>query len=89
MSHNSSKLQSKQHVHFFLTLLPPRIISQQTSAYIFVRIMNDNCREPFPKYVQLTMSIPGTNVMHGEHYKAKLRIDDDDFDQPYCDALLH
>ncbi len=61
----------------------------QTSAYIFVRVMDNSCREPFPKYLQLTMSIPGTNAIHGEHYKAKLRIDDDDFDQPYCDVLLN
>ena len=40
------------------------------------------------EYVQLTLSIPGSAVLQGESYYAKLRIDDDDFDDGTCAQFL-
>jgi len=53
--------------------------SNQSSASFQIRIMNDGWRERNMKYVQLSMHIPGGSVIHGEDFRAQLRIDDDDF----------
>ncbi|KAG5180011.1 hypothetical protein JKP88DRAFT_279922 [Tribonema minus] len=47
-------------------------------VFFYVRIMDDHCAEPFPEYVQLTLSIPGTAAVQGAAYAAKIRIDDND-----------
>ncbi|CAM9860729.1 unnamed protein product, partial [Chrysoparadoxa australica] len=53
----------------------------QVGAAFHVRIMDDLCRELFPEYVQLTLSIPGTSALYGDAYSAKIRIDDDDWER--------
>merc|ERR1711988_257969 len=50
-----------------------------------VKIMNDQCRERFLKFVQVTLSVPGSSVLQGESMVAKIRIDDDDFESSTCD----
>ena len=59
-----------------------------STALFTVNIMNDLCYEHFSEYVQLTLSIPGSAVLQGESYYAKLRIDDDDFDDGTCAQFL-
>jgi len=59
-----------------------------SNALFQVEIMNDNCYEHNLEYVQLTLSIPGATVLQGEGYFAKLRIDDDDFDDTTCAEFL-
>ena len=59
-----------------------------STALFTVNIMNDLCYEHFSEYVQLTLSIPGSGVLQGESYFAKLRIDDDDFDDGTCAEFL-
>jgi len=49
-----------------------------------VPIMNDLCLEKFPKYIQVTLSIPGGASLQGEAMSTKIRIDDDDFLQNKC-----
>jgi len=49
-----------------------------------VPIMNDLCLEQFPKYIQITIAVPGSNALQGEAMSAKVRIDDDDFLQSKC-----
>ena len=49
-----------------------------------IRIMNDLCHERFLKYVQLTLSVPGSSTLQGEAHSARLRIDDDDFLEDEC-----
>lgn len=49
-----------------------------------VKIMNDLCREPYMKYLQLTLSVPGSAALQGRSLVAKMRIDDDDFLQGIC-----
>jgi len=56
-----------------------------TSALFVVYLMNDNCLEHYQEYVQLSLSVPGGSAAIGEDYLAKLRIDDDDFDQSACE----
>ena len=56
-----------------------------TSVLFVVYLMNDDCLEHYQEYVQLTLSIPGGFAAIGEDYIAKLRIDDDDFDEGECD----
>ncbi|CAM9175345.1 unnamed protein product [Ascophyllum nodosum] len=56
----------------------------QTERAFFVRIMDDHCRERYPEYVQLSLSIPGGSAVQGQEYLAKLRIDDDDRDRGEC-----
>merc|ERR1711988_1560249 len=60
-----------------------------TSTALFqVYIVNDLCYEHNMEYVQLTLSIPGSAALQGENYFAKLRIDDDDFDDTTCAQFL-
>jgi hypothetical protein len=51
-----------------------------------VGIVDDLCQEKFMKFIQLTLSIPGANVMQGEMVSAKIRIDDNDdiYGDQYC-----
>ena len=49
-----------------------------------VQIMNDNCKQRFFRYIQLTLSIPGGSSLQGEIVSAKIRIDDDDFLKTLC-----
>ncbi|CAM9209584.1 unnamed protein product [Hapterophycus canaliculatus] len=56
----------------------------QIEQSFFVRIMDDHCRERYPEYVQLSLSIPGGGALQGEQYLAKLRIEDDDRDKREC-----
>ena len=49
-----------------------------------VNLMNDQCRQRFFRYIQLTLSIPGSSALQGEMVNAKIRLDDDDFLQPEC-----
>ena len=44
-----------------------------------VRIMNDLCKERFMKYIQVTISVPGSAALQGETVSCKIRIDDDDY----------
>jgi hypothetical protein len=53
--------------------------NNQSSTSFQIRIMNDAFRERNMKYVHLSMHIPGGSVLHGEDFRAHLRIDDDDF----------
>ena len=59
----------------------------QTQAFFYVRLMDDHCWEPFPEYVQLTLSIPGSAALQGESYMAKIRIDDNDKGRAVCRKL--
>lgn len=43
-----------------------------------VGIVDDLCQEKFMKFIQLTLSIPGTNALQGEAVSAQIRIDDND-----------
>ena len=49
-----------------------------------VNVMNDQCRQRFFRYIQLTLSIPGSTALQGEVSNAKIRIDDDDFLESEC-----
>jgi hypothetical protein len=49
-----------------------------------VPIMNDLCNERFMKYIQITISVPGSAALQGASMSATLRIDDDDYLQPVC-----
>jgi hypothetical protein len=51
-----------------------------------VGIVDDLCGEKFMKFIQLTLSIPGTNALQGEVVSAKIRIDDNDdvYGDQYC-----
>ena len=53
--------------------------SGSTSASFSIQIVNDNCWERHMKYVQLNLHIIGGAAIQGEHYRAQLRIDDDDW----------
>ena len=63
-----------------------RIPAGTTSGVFTINILNDLCRERFPRYLQLTLSVPGSASLQGEQLLAKVRIDDDDFLQPDCQA---
>jgi len=56
----------------------------QNSGGFKIRIMNDLCRERYMKYLQVTISVPGASAVQGENVMAKVRIDDDDFNNLYC-----
>ena len=68
---------------------------QQTKGYLVipansngggftVRIMNDLCFERYMKYIQVTISMPGSAALQGESMSARIRIDDDDFTNNIC-----
>ena len=54
------------------------------SVNFVVYVVNDLCHEHHPEYVLLTLSLPGGGPLGGEDYVSRIRIDDDDFDQPPC-----
>uniref|UniRef100_A0A7S4JS32 Calx-beta domain-containing protein n=1 Tax=Odontella aurita TaxID=265563 RepID=A0A7S4JS32_9STRA len=54
------------------------------TTYFEVRIMNDFCKEPHLEYVQLNLHLPGGGPLHGERYRALLRVDDDDLHEEHC-----
>ncbi|CAM9525514.1 unnamed protein product, partial [Sphacelaria rigidula] len=58
----------------------------ETERSFFVRIMDDHCRERYPEYIQLSLSIPGGGALQGEQYMSKLRIDDDDRHRQECQS---
>lgn len=49
-----------------------------------VPIINDDCLQSFPRYIQLNLFVPGSAALKGEYSMARIRIDDDDFDGPLC-----
>jgi len=49
------------------------------SGGVDVYIMNNQCRSIAPRYVQLTLSVPGSASLQGQKLFAKIRIDDDDY----------
>ena len=51
----------------------------ESFAFFTIKVMNDFCSEVNMEYVQLYLHIPGGGPIHGEHYRAQLRIDDDDW----------
>ena len=64
------------------------IAAGANSASFQVPIVNDNCYERFMKYIQLTLSLPGSSALQGgSTLLATIRIDDDDFLQPVCPGL--
>jgi len=60
------------------------ILSNAYSSGFTVRIMNDLCKEDFSKYIQVTISIPGSGVIIGNDLTALIRIDDDDYNEKLC-----
>jgi len=44
-----------------------------------VYIMNNFCRSIAPRYIQLSLSVPGSASLQGQKLLAKIRIDDDDY----------
>jgi hypothetical protein len=50
----------------------------ETLTSFKIKILDDNCSEPEMEYVQIHLHIPGGGPIHGEDYRAHLRIDDDD-----------
>ena len=50
-------------------------------AYFVIRIVDDLCIENHLEYVQLNLHQIGGSPLHGEGFRAKLRIDDEDW--PY------
>jgi len=46
-----------------------------------VQIINDLCKEEHSEYIQLNLHIPGGGPIHGENYRAQIRIDDNDWDE--------
>ena len=65
-----------------------RIPPGTTSGVFTINIMNDLCRQKFFRYVQLTVSVPGSSVLQSEILSAKVRIDDDDFLLADCQTQL-
>lgn len=49
-----------------------------------VFIMNNLCRTIQPRYIQLTLAIPGSASLQGQKLFSKIRIDDDDYIMPDC-----
>jgi hypothetical protein len=56
-----------------------RLAAGSVSGGFDVRIMNDLCKERFMKYIQVTISVPGSAALQGEAVSCKIRIDDDDY----------
>jgi len=56
----------------------------QNEATFNISIVNDSCWERHIKYVQLNLHIPGAAAIQGEHFRAQLRIDDDDWMGQIC-----
>ena len=63
-----------------------------SSTSFDVRLIDNLCRERHMKYVQLSLHIPGGIVLQGEHYRAQLKIDDNDWltdnNTRYCDITF-
>jgi len=55
-----------------------------TTAAFSVRVVDNACREHYPEYVQLTLSVPGSFAAVSEKHLALLRIDDQDFHKEPC-----
>ena len=47
-------------------------------VYFTVQIMDDATAEDHMEYVQLQLHLPGGGPIHGEKFRAQIRIDDDD-----------
>lgn len=56
----------------------------QNKATFNIQIMNDSCWERQLEYIQLNLHIPGAGAIHGERFRAQLRIDDDDWMGQIC-----
>ena len=65
-----------------------RIPPGTTSGVFTVNIMNDLCRQKFFRYVQITLSVPGSASLQSEALSAKIRIDDDDFLLAACQTQV-
>ncbi|OQR91459.1 hypothetical protein THRCLA_08991, partial [Thraustotheca clavata] len=55
-----------------------------TNLAIPVPIMNDWCYEPYAEYIAFHLNIPGGDVILGQQFTMKIRIDDDDFGRTTC-----
>jgi len=60
------------------------IFAGDTSGEFKVYLIDDLCHEKYPEYIQVTLSVPGSNALQGSKVSAKLRIDDDDFLREKC-----
>lgn len=60
------------------------IAAGSSSGGFTVNIMNDLCRQPFFRFIQVTLSVPGSGALQGQKIQAQIRIDDDDFLQDLC-----
>ena len=64
------------------------IAAGANSGSFKIPIVNDNCREQFMKYIQLSLSLPGSGALQGgTTLVAMVRIDDDDFIENACSGL--
>jgi hypothetical protein len=61
-------------------LIPNGVNSGGADVYI----MNNQCRTIQPRYVQLTLSVPGSASLQGQKLFSKIRIDDDDYLTANC-----
>jgi hypothetical protein len=55
-----------------------------TAVSFTINIINDLCKEKYLEWFQVTLSLPGGNVLAGEQMMVKVRIDDDDFTTAEC-----
>jgi hypothetical protein len=60
----------------------------QNKATFNIQIMNDSCWERQLEYIQLNLHIPGAGAIHGERFRAQLRIDDDDWMGQICPTVI-
>lgn len=56
----------------------------QRTQQIIIAIMDDECYEYDQEYIQIRIHLPGGVVFLGHDFRAKVRIDDDDFGQETC-----
>ena len=60
-------------------------VEGETLSFFTTPIMDDLCYETKIEYLQLQLHIPGGGPIHGEHYRAHVRIDDNDWiDKSKC-----
>lgn len=56
----------------------------ETRGGFTINIIDDTCRERFPEYIQVTLSVPGSASLQGERLSAIARIDDNDYLADEC-----
>lgn len=59
-------------------------LAGETTKLFQVPIVDDRCKERYPEFLKMQLSIVGGDSIIGEGYSATLRIDDDDFNSPFC-----